>query len=416
MPLMSVEEAVSRIRSGLRRLPVEHVPLLDTLGRVLAEDILADRALPAHPTSSMDGFAVRAADIACAPVRLRLVMDVPAGIMPGQTLGPGEAARIMTGGIVPDGADAVVPVEQTDQQWDAEETAALGAMVEFMHAPRPGDCIRPVGEDLAPGQRVLQAGTLLRPPDIGVLAVLGRPVAPVVRQPVVAILSTGDELAEPGQPLAPGQIYDSNAYALATLVRSWGAVPVRVPAARDTLQSVREAFAAALGHVPDLVLSSAGVSVGAYDVVRAVIEELGAVDFWRVNVRPGKPLAFGHVQGTPLIGLPGNPVSALVTAELFVRPALAVLGGWPDAVETIEAEAGEALRSDGRRSYLRVILRRSGGRWNAVTTGTQSSSALLSLVLADGLLIIPEGVTEVAPGTRCNVRLLRPLPAAAEQE
>lgn len=416
MTLISVEEATRRITSGLQRLPAEPVALLDALGRVLAEDVLASRAIPAYPTSTMDGYAVRAADVTHVPMSLRVTADIPAGVMPGKELGPGEAARIMTGAILPAGADAVVPVEDTNAQWAAGEGVALGAEVTILRAPRPGDSIRQAGSDLMPGQQVLAAGAILRPPDIGVLAALGDATASVVQRPVVAILSTGDELAEPGQRLAPGQIYDANAYALTTLVRSWGAVAVRVPAALDTLASVRAAFQTALAHSPDLILSSAGVSVGAYDVVRSVIEELGAVEFWRVNLRPGKPLAFGRIGGVPLIGLPGNPVSALVTAELFARPALAALGGWPASVETIRAAAGETLRSDGRRSYLRVILRRDGGGWMAVTTGTQSSSALLSLVLADGLLIIPEGVTEIAPGTLCTVQLLRPLPAAAGEE
>jgi molybdopterin molybdotransferase len=309
MTLLPVEEAVARITAGLRRLPAERVRLLDALGRVLADDVYADRDLPAQPTSSMDGFAVRSADCGSAPVTLRLALDIPAGLMPSVALGPGEAARIMTGAVVPFGADAVVPVEQTDQQWQSETPAPLGAPVTLQRAPRPGDCIRPVGEDVRQSQRVLRAGTVLRPAEIGLLAALGQSAAPVVKRPTVAILSTGDELVEPGEPHAPGQIYDANAYALATLIRSWGALSVRIPAARDTLQSVRNAFQSALSHQPDLILSSAGVSVGAYDVVRAVIDQLGAVDFWRVNVRPGKPLAFGHIQGAPLIGLPGNPVS-----------------------------------------------------------------------------------------------------------
>lgn len=416
MSLIPVEEAIARITSGLKRLPAEDAPLLDALGRVLAEDVNASRPLPAHPIASMDGFAVRAADITTTPATLNLTADVPAGVIPSFTLGPGETARIMTGAIVPHGADAVVPVEDTEQSWGAGDAADLGSAVTFLRTPRAGGFIRRVGDDLTAGQRVLNAGVTLRPPDIGVLAVLGRASITVVGRPVIAIISTGDELAEPGQPLQPGQIYDSNAYALTTLIRSWGALPVRIPTARDTLDSVRAAFQAALAHSPDLILSSAGVSVGAYDVVRAVIEELGAVNFWRVNLRPGKPLAFGQVAGVPMIGLPGNPVSALVTAELFVRPALAALGGWPAEAETVRAAAGETLKSDGRRTYVRVILRRSEGGWTAVTTGTQSSSAILSLVLADGLLIIPEGVTEVAPGTPCIVRLLRPLPVAAEQE
>lgn len=416
MTLLSVEQAVQQITAQLQPLPAGQVALDEALGRVLATDVLAGHALPAWPTSSMDGFAVRAADVATAPATLRLTFDIPAGVMPTRTVGPGETARIMTGAILPDGADTVVPVEQTDQHWAAEAPAQPGTAVRVDHAPQPGAYIRPVGEDIAHGQRVLEAGTVLRAADIGLLALLGLPEAPVLRQPVVALISTGDELVQPGSPLQPGQIYDANTYALAALTRSLGAKALRIPTARDTFSSVREAFQRALAHQPDLIVTSAGVSVGAYDVVRTVINELGAVDFWRVNLRPGKPLAFGHIAGVPLIGLPGNPVSALVTAELFLRPALARLGGWRDEPVIIQATAGEPYHSDGRRTYFRVQLHHEGGRWIATPTGTQSSGALISLALADGLLIMPEGITEVNAGEVLNVHLLRPLPGAAHRK
>ena len=416
MNLISVDDATARITAGLHRLPAEAIPLLEALGRVLAGPVSADRDLPAQPTSSMDGFAVRAVDAAVIPATVRLAMDIPAGALPAHALQAGDAARIMTGAIVPPGADAVVPVEHTDQQWEGGSGAALGTPVQIRQPVHAGDAIRQVGSDLATGQRLLDAGTVLRAPEIGLLAALGRASVSVIRQPVVAILSTGDELAQPGTPLLPGQIYDANSFALASVVQSWGARPIRIPAARDTLESVRTAFRIALDAAPDLILSSAGVSVGAHDVVRTVMEELGTLDFWRVNVRPGKPLAFGQIGGIPLIGLPGNPVSAMVTADLFVRPALAALSGLRLRAEEIDAVCAEPLTSDGRRSYLRVTLRHENGRWLATTTGTQRSSALLGLVLADALLIIPEGVTEIAPGVTCRIRLLRPLPAAVDRE
>ncbi|HYO88011.1 MAG TPA: molybdopterin molybdotransferase MoeA, partial [Candidatus Limnocylindrales bacterium] len=259
MSLLSVEDAIAQITARIRPLEAAPIALNDALGRVLAQDVSAGRALPAWPTSSMDGFAVSTADLGAAPASLRLAFDVPAGVMPSQSIGPGETARIMTGALVPHGADAVVPVEHTDQHWAAEAAAQIGMLVRFDRTAHAGDCIRPVGEDIGLGQRVLAAGTVLRAPEIGLLAMLGLPSVSVIRQPRVAIVSTGDELVEPGTPLAPGQIYDANAYALAALVRSWGAMALRVPIARDTLSSVREAFQHALAHQPDLILSSAGV-------------------------------------------------------------------------------------------------------------------------------------------------------------
>lgn len=413
MPPLSLEQAIQRITAHLQPLHTECVALDDAHGRVLAEELIADRDLPAAPISSMDGFAVRAVDLVTTPAALRLAFDVPAGVLPARAIGAGETARIMTGAILPDGADTVVPVEQTDQQWDAETPAQIGATVRFDHVPDRGAYIRPTGEDIRVGQRVLEAGTVLRAAHIGLLALLGISEVAVLHRPLVAIVSTGDELVQPGAPLQPGQIYDANAYALAALIRSLGALALRVPPARDTLASAREAFQRALSHQPDMIVSSAGVSVGAYDVVRTAINELGAVEFWRVNIRPGKPLAFGHIAGVPLIGLPGNPVSALVTAELFLRPALARLGGWADEPVLIQAATGEPFHSDGRRTYFRVRLHREGERWIATSTGTQSSGALISLALADGLLIMPEGVTRVNAGELLTVYLLRPLPGTA---
>jgi molybdopterin molybdotransferase len=247
----------------------------------------------------------------------------------------------------------------------------------------------------------------LRPQDIGVLAALGYVKVPVYRQPRVAILSTGDELVSVGEPLALGKIRDSNSYTLAGLVATYGGIPIRLPTARDTLEDVRHLFQNALAQSPDIVLSSAGVSVGAFDVVRTVLDELGDVRFWRVNLRPGKPLAFGHLQDIPFFGLPGNPVSAIVTFEVFVRPVLLKLTGRPDQVMMAVATLGEDIHSDGRRSYLRVKLEREDGRLIARLTGTQSSGALMSVVQADGLLIVPEDVTYVSAGERLPVRLLR---------
>lgn len=364
----------------------------------------------------MDGFAVRADDVSGAdqhmPVQLQVVLDIPAGAVVDRVIGQGEAARIMTGAPLPAGADAVIPVEQTDSRWHMGEAMPLPATVRVFRKPEAGDCVRPAGEDVRVGQVVLSAGTMLRPQDIGVLAALGRTQIPVVRPPRVVIVSSGDELLDASEALAPGKIRDVNSYTLAGLVSSYGAQPIRLPIARDTLDDVRRLFRQAVELHPDVVISSAGVSVGAFDVVRSVLEEMGNVNFWRVNIRPGKPLAFGHLADIPFFGLPGNPVSAMVTFDVFVRPALMKLSRRPDATPTLMAITGEDIRSDGRRSYLRVTLAQQDGRWIARTTGTQSSGALMSMVLADGLVIIPEDMLEVPAGTALPVRLLRDPKAA----
>ena len=409
--LLSIDAATARILTFFDPLPGESVSLVDALGRVLAQDITADTPLPPFANSSMDGFAVRAADSqgasADTPIRLRVVLDIPAGSAPDRVIQAGEAARIMTGAQMPEGADAVIPVEQTDQHWRAGTNSPQPEQVAIHRELRPGDYVRAVGEDLAAGQVVLNVGTVIRPPELGILASLGFDPVSVVRKPRVAIVTTGDELVEVNQPLAPGKIRDSNSYTLAGLVTAYGGDPIRIPIARDTIDDVRRRFREALDTQPDIVLSSAGVSVGAFDVVRAVLDELGEINFWRVNLRPGKPLAFGSLNGVPFFGLPGNPVSAMVTFDVFVRPALLKLTRRPDAAATVQAALAEPLTSDGRRSYLRVQLRRENGRLIASTTGTQSSSAIMSMVLADGLLIVPEDVTSASSGDLFSIRLLR---------
>lgn len=409
--LHNVDTALNRILQDVGPLPAEAVALRSALNRVLAADLRADINLPPFPNSSMDGYAVRSADVAAAradaPVRLRVAFDIPAGTAPDRALQPGEAARIFTGAPMPDGADAVVPVEQTDTTFTPGEDTALPESVAIRQAVEAGAYVRPMGEDIQKGQVVLTGGTVLRPQEIGLLAALGQPQVEVVEQPRVAIISTGDELLEVDEPLTPGKIRNVNAYTLAGLVTIYGGVPLVIPTARDTLADVRRCFDEALADRPHILVSSAGVSVGTFDVVRTVLAELGQVDFWRVNLRPGKPLAYGQVRGIPFFGLPGNPVSAMVTFDVFVRPVMLKLGQRPGDWHTIRASIGEDLQSDGRRSYLRVTLHQQDGQYIARTTGTQSSGALSSMVLADGLLIVPEGIMEVAAGTQLEVRLLR---------
>jgi molybdopterin molybdotransferase len=409
--LLQVDWAVEQILMGMNRLPVEYISVEHTLNRVLAQDIRSEINLPPFANSSMDGYALRAEDVTSAtretPAQLRVVMDIPAGKAPEGTLQPGEAARIMTGAPLPDGANVVVPVESTDSQWESGAENPLDETVAIYRSVKPGDYVRPVGEDIQAGQIVLSAGTVLRPQDIGVLVGLGCSPVPVVRQPRIAIVSTGDELVGVNEALAPGKIRDSNSYTIAGLVETYGGIPIRIPTAKDTLDDVRRRFQEALQQQPDIIISSAGVSVGTFDMVRTVLNELGEVSFWRVNLRPGKPLAFGHLQGVPFFGLPGNPVSAMVTFEVFARPAILRLLGRNDEPEMATVVVGENIPSDGRLSYVRVRLKRENGNLTAYLTGTQSSGALMSMVLADGLLIIPEGVKEVTPGMTLPARLMR---------
>jgi molybdopterin molybdotransferase len=314
--------------------------------------------------------------------------------------------RIMTGAPIPEGADAIVPVEQTD---DAPNRFALNSplpeSVLIRAAVPAGNGIRAAGEDVKAGALVLGAGRRLRAPDIGILAGLGIAQVPVVRRPVVAILSTGDELLPPHMPLAKGKIHDMNGVALCACVQEIGGIARFLGIAPDSVEAVYSRLEAAADC--DIILSTAGVSVGALDVVKEAITRRGTLSLWRVNIRPGKPLAFGDFGGVPFFGLPGNPVSALVTFDVFVRPAMLKLMGitHTDVPQAI-AEVAEAMHSDGRRTYARVKLQRAAdGRLIAFSTGTQSSGAISSLVNADGLLIIPEGMTEVPIGTRLPVRL-----------
>jgi molybdopterin molybdotransferase len=409
--LLNVDDAVMRILGGIAPLGAERVALLDALGRVLAEPLVAEISLPPFANSSMDGFAVRSGNLRFAsaetPAIIRVVMDIPAGSHPAKPLHTGQVARIMTGAPMPEGADAVVPVEDTDQTFRPADDTPMPEVVAFRKPAKPGDYVRPVGEDIAAGQTVLAAGTVIGAAEVGVLAALGQAHVNVVRLPRVAILSGGDELVGVDEPLAPGKIRDTNSYTLYGLIKTYGGEPILIPRAKDTVDDVRRSFSEALGHQPDLILSSAGVSVGAFDVVRTVMNEMGSIDFWRVNLRPGKPLAYGTLGGVPFFGLPGNPVSAMVTFEVFVRPTLLKLSGRPVRVPTVAATLRETLTSDGRRSYIRVKLALESGHYTAVSTGTQSSGALTSMVQADGLLVIPEGVMEARAGETFQVRLLR---------
>jgi molybdopterin molybdotransferase len=402
MTLLSVDQARQRILSHFETVTTETLPLAECSQRVLAEDIAAANDLPPFDNSSMDGFAVRAADVADAatdsPGTLRVVADIPAGSHPTISLEAGQAARIMTGAPVPAGADAVVPVEDTNFHAREAGTSAPEE-VQIFHAARSGSNIRPRGMDIGAGQIVLNRDRVLKPQDLGLLAMLGVANVLVFRKPRVALFSSGDELLPPDAPLEEGKIRDSNSVTLAALVEDAGTEVVRLGVAKDNADSVKALLEKAVELHVDLILSSAGVSVGAFDFVKQVIESNGSMDFWRVNMRPGKPLAFGHYKNVPFIGLPGNPVSAFVGFEVFVRPALGRLGGSGSGIrQTVRVKCAEQIDSDGRESYLRARVQMEGDTFMARLSGHQGSGNLHSLVGANALLIIPAGVKCVPAG------------------
>ncbi|HTK91235.1 MAG TPA: gephyrin-like molybdotransferase Glp [Verrucomicrobiae bacterium] len=405
--MITVEEALERILSRVGTLGDERVALLDALDRVLAEPVVADREIPPWPNSSMDGYAVSSADTSGAsaesPAALRMAGHVAAGHLAERPLARGEAFRILTGAPLPEGADAVIP---------QEDVQADGATVRIPRPVSAGDYVRPRGEDLRPGDRLFAPGRVLTPGDIGVLATLGRSRVRVIRRPVVGVLSTGDEIVDLGGTLRPGQIPNSNTYSLMAQVRATGAEPLSLGVARDRQDEIEARLAWGLGC--DVLISSAGVSVGDHDFVKAALTALGAEQhLWLVNMRPGKPITFATVEsplkGTlPVFGLPGNPVSAMVTFELFVRPAIRRLGGHMRLTRPIRsARALMPIPNPGRRrGYLRVVLGERGGALTARLTGEQGSGILRSMSEADGLAIVP-GDTTIAAGETVPVMLLR---------
>jgi len=410
MTLLSVNEARERILSHFQSVTTESLPLAECMNRVLAQDTTAETDLPLFDNSSMDGFAIRALDVADAnpasPRSLRVVADIPAGASPTISLAPGEAARIMTGAQMPNGADAVVPVEDTDfENRDAGSTPP--DYVKIFRPAKSGDSTRRRGMDVRAGIVVLKQGRALKAQDLGLLAMLGFAKVEVHRKPRVGLFSSGDELLEVGAPLESGKIRDSNSYMLASLIESANVEVVRLGVAKDNFDSVKSLLERAVNENVDLILSSAGVSVGAYDFVKGVIESNGNMDFWRVDMRPGKPLAFGEYKKIPFIGLPGNPVSAFVGFEVFVRGTLGLLSGSLDGSrQTVRVRSEEKINSDGRESYLRAQIHEENGILLARLTGHQGSGNLLSLVQADALLIIPAGVKCVPAGQEVDAWLL----------
>ncbi len=407
--MLSVAEAQQAILSHLKPLEPETVTLLEALDRVLAEEVVSDIDLPPFDNSSMDGYAVRSDDVAGAsrdrPVRLPVLADIPAGHPAAVELRAGTAARITTGAVMPPGADAVVPVEDTDD--GARGASALPESIAIYLALPRGAYVRYAGDDVRRGDQILTAGTLIRPAEVALLAAVGHSRVKVHRRPRVAILATGDELVAPDQQPGPGQIRNVNESATAALAIRYGSVPLLLGIARDRLEEVAARLEEAIGQGADLIVASAGVSVGAYDVVKDAVRAHGSIDLWRVRMRPGKPLAFGFYRDVPFFGLPGNPVSTVMTFEQFVRPALRVLAGFTNwRKPTVAVTLLEAIESDGRETYARAWVERRDNVWTARLSGGQGSNMLHSLTRANALVIVPEGVTYLAAGASAEAQML----------
>jgi len=408
--MLSVSEARERILAVFEPVEATTLPLARAAGRVLANDIHAQIDLPPFDNSSVDGFAVMSADIreasANAPKILNVATDIRAGDYSSIALKHGEAARIMTGAAIPPGADTVVMVEDTDFNNRTPGTEAP-EFVSILKSLSAGENIRRHGADLHLGDRVLTAGKRLRAQEIGLLAMLGIAEVPVYRRPKMALLSSGDELISVDVPLLPGKIHDANSYILSALAEAYGAELIQLGIATDTDVDVRAKMEMAVKEAVDVIVSSAGVSVGAFDYIKSVVESDGELDFWKVDMRPGKPLAFGKVKDIPFFGLPGNPVSAFVGFEIFVRPALQKLSGLtPKPYLRQKARLLETVESDGRESYLRAIVTEENDHLVARLTGHQGSGNIFSLVQANALLIVPSGVKSLPANSDIDTWLL----------
>lgn len=411
--MLTVEEALDRILNLVNTLDETYEELLNADNLVLAQDIFSSLDIPGLANSAMDGYAVRAIDVgnasADSPVTLKVVGQVQAGDLPNVNVNPETAVRIMTGAPIPNGADSIVPYELTNEREQIASSSDF-SHITISHSARIGDHIRPAGEDTSIGDLVLRCGEELNPAAIGLLAALGLSRVSVLKRPTVAILATGNEVQSPGETLKPGHLYDSNTYGIAAAIKRWGAVPKIIGIASDNMDDIKGKVISSLSA--DLLVTSAGVSGGAYDLVKNVLSELGSVDFWSVKMRPAKPIAFGLLKNgsrsIPHIGLPGNPVSALVALVQFGRPAIRKMMGKNAAdLPTIEAVLDDDIENtDGRRVYARVHLYQKSGKMHAKLTGSQGSNLLTSMALANGLAICPESHSKLAKGDKVVVQLL----------
>jgi len=411
--MISVEEALEKVLSFIEVLEPEEKSILACLGQVLAEDIYATNNIPPGDNSAMDGYAVRAEDtigaLESSPKYLAVIEEIAAGSVPTKALLPKTAIRIMTGALLPEGADAVVQFEHTNE---VDHCSLLNnlSQIGILREVQKRANVRPRGEDVMEGTLVLSKGTVLRAAEIGMLASLGHTTALVIRRPVVSILATGDELVDTKQLLSPGKIHNSNTYTIAAEVLCYGGIPKILGIGHDSIESLNNKIDESL--TSNLLITSGGVSLGNYDVVKDVLMRRGEIALWTICMKPGKPSAFGMIRSKgeklPHLGLPGNPVSTMVAFEQFARPAILKMAGKKIlAKPTIEAVMDEAVvNTDGRRIYARVVVSKKGEEYHACLTGPQGSGILSSMIKANGLAIIPEDTAGVEAGDKVSVQML----------
>ena len=401
--MIDLEEARNRILDSIHPLEVITTSLSDALGLVLAEDVYSDMDIPPFHNSAMDGFAIRAADTVGASKEnaraLEVKEDLPAGYVSSAVVNSGSAIKIMTGAPLPRGADAVIPVEDTSSQ--------EGRVLIFREV-REGANVREAGEDVKEGELVIGTGSRITAAEFGMLASLGRSQVKVRRQPRAGIIATGDELVGIDEEIRPGKIRDSNSFSLIALVRECKGIPMPLGIVRDQRERLKEVIRHNLSKV-DLFITSGGVSVGDYDIVKDVLSELGEMSFWKVAMKPGKPLAFGFIEDKPLFGLPGNPVAVAVSFEQFVRPSMLKMMGRSELFRPeIEATLVEDIKKKpGRLHLVRVHVFQENGCFYAQSTGPQGSGILKSMVLANGLALIPRETTVVKAGEKVRVQMLK---------
>jgi molybdopterin molybdotransferase len=400
--MISVEKALKTILVNFRPLGLEKINILEARKRVIGEDIFAPHNIPSADNSAMDGYAVRHIDTKGAtqdkPLQLKIIEDIPAGKVALKKIKKGEAARIMTGAVIPEGADSVIRQEDTKKN---------GKTVIIYSSIKKGLNIRFAGEDVQKGELVVNKGSAIRPADIGMLAALGKAFISVYQKPRVAIMSTGDELVDIETDPPLGKIINSNSYSLAAQVLECGGIPIMLGISKDKKIDLQKKFKTAL-HA-DVIISSGGVSVGDFDFVKNVMGEIGnAMHFWQVAMRPGKPLAFGAIESVPLFGLPGNPVSAMVSFEQFVRPSLLKMQGHKKIFrQTAKAVcAQEVQKSAGFKHFIRAIVKKEKNQYIASVTGDQGSGILKSMVMANALIVMGENETRIKKGSQVTIQLL----------